>query len=262
MDFLKKHYEKILLSVVLLGLVGALVCMAFIIPSEQEKVREIGEGIIHGRTVALTNLDLTRQDNVVERLQSAYKLDFETTNKLFNPVAWQRTADGRMFKAAGAGPLAAVVTGITPLYTELTLDSIDTNFGARYVISVEHQAAATAYLRRKQKIFVSMDDPKKDVFTLLRVAGPPENPDELVLRLADTGQTIHLPKDKPFRRVDGYTADLKYDREPEKASWSGQRIGSHLRFAGDEYTIVDINSNGVVLWAQSNGKKWTLPYAP
>ena len=37
MDFLKKHYEKILLSVVLLGLVGALVFMAFIIPSEQEQ---------------------------------------------------------------------------------------------------------------------------------------------------------------------------------------------------------------------------------
>ena len=59
MDFLKKHYEKILLSVVLLGLVGALVFMALIIPSEQQKVRDIGEGIIGGRVVPLPNLDLT-----------------------------------------------------------------------------------------------------------------------------------------------------------------------------------------------------------
>ena len=130
-----------------------------------------------------------------------------------------------------------VVTAIPPLYLVLSLDSVVTNeLGARYVISVERQAAANPALRRKQQRYVSVDDPKKDVFALVKVGGPPENPDDLILRLADTGQTITLSKDKPFRRVDGYTADLKYD--PEKASWSGQRVGSHLKFAGDDYTIV------------------------
>jgi len=261
MDFLKKNYEKVLLTIVLLGLVGALVFMAFIIPSEQEKVREIGEGIISGHVVALTNLDLTGQSNVIERLQSPYQLDFETTNRLFNPVEWQRTPDGRLIKATGTTPQAAVVTGITPLYLALTLDSVVTNeLGARYVISVERQAAANPAMRHKQQRYVSTDDPKKDVFTLVQIKGPPENPDYLVLKLADTGQTINLSKDKPFRRVDAYMADLKYD--PENAKWSGQRIGSHLHFAGDDYTIVDINSNEVVLSAQSNQKKWTLRYAP
>jgi len=261
MDFLKKHYEKILLSVVLLGLVGALVFMSFVIPNEQEKVRQIGEGIIRGKVVALTNLDLTKQSNVVERLKSPYLLDFDTTNKLFNPLEWQRTPEGRMIPAMGTTPQAAVVTSITPLYTALTLDSVGTNeFGARYVISVERQAAAVPVMRRKQQRYVSLDDPKKDVFTLLQVKGPPENPDQLVLKLADTGQTVTLSKDKPFRRVDGYTVDLKFD--PEQAHWNGQRIGSHLRFAGDEYTIVDIDSNTVVLSAQSNQKKWTLRFTP
>jgi len=261
MDFLKKHYEKILLSVVLLGLVGALVFMALFIPSEQEKVREIGEGIIAGHVAALPNLDLTRQSNVIERLQSPYRLDFESTNKLFNPVEWQRRPDGSLFQATGASPQAAVVTSIRPLYTTLTLDSVVTNeLGARYVISVERQAAATSAMQHKQQRYVSTDDPKKDVFTLVQVKGPPENPDYLVLRLADTGQMINLSKDKPFRRVDGYTADLKYDLE--NGRWSGQRIGNHLKFAGDDYTIVDINSNEVVLSAQSNQKKWTLRYTP
>jgi patatin-like phospholipase/acyl hydrolase len=123
---------------------------------------------------------------------------------------------------------------------------------------VERQAAANPALQRKQQRFVSIDDRKKDVFTLQKVVGPPENPDSLVLRLADTGQEIQLSKDKPFRRVDGYTADLKY--EFENARWSGQRIGNHLKFAGDDYTIVDINSDEVVLSARSNQKKWTLRY--
>ena len=260
MEFLKKNYEKILLSVVLLGLVVALVFMALIIPSEQEKVREIGEGIISGRPVPLPNLDLTKESNVVARLQSPYKLDFETTNKLFNPVEWVRTPDGRLIKATGIGPRAAVVTGITPLYTVLTLDAVDTNFGARYIISIERQAAPYPYLRRKQQRFVSMDDAKKDVFTLLKVVGPAENPDYLVLRLADTGQEIQLSKAGPYRRVDDYQADLKYD--PDQQHWSGQRIGSHLSFGGVVYTIVDITSNEVVLSAQSNQKKWTLRYTP
>ena len=261
MDFLKKHYEKILLSVVLLGLVGALAFMALIIPREQEKVREIGEGIIGGHVVALPDLDLTRQSNVIERLQPPYRLDFESTNRLFNLVEWVRTPDGRLVKVTGTGPQAAAVTAITPLYLVLSLDSVVTNeLGARYVIGVERQAAANPALRHKQQRYVSVDDPKKDVFALDKVEGPAENPDGLVLKLADTGQEINLSMDKPFRRVDGYTADLRYD--PDTARWSGQRVGSHLKFAGDDYTIVDINSNEVIMSAQSNQKKWTLRYAP
>ena len=257
MDFLKKHYEKILLSVVLLGLVLALVFMAFIIPSEQQKVKDMSTSIIRGHVVALTNLDLTTESNIIVRLQSPYPLDFDTTNKLFNPVEWRRTPDGRLIKAARTNPQAAVVTRITPLYLALTLESVETNeFGARYVISVERQAAANLAMRRKQNRYISMDDAKKDVFTLKQVKGPPENPEALVLILADTGQTIQLSKDKPFRRVDAYTADVKYD--PDRMTWSQQRVGNHLRFAGDDYTIVDINSSEVVLSAQSNQKKWTL----
>jgi hypothetical protein len=115
-------------------------------------------------------------------------------------------------------------------------------------------------MRRKQQRYVSTDDTKKDVFTLIQVKGPLENPEALVLRLADTGQQVTLAKGQPFRRVDGYQADIKYD--PEHASWTGQRMGGRLRFAGDDYTIVDINSNQVVLSAQSNQKKWTLRFTP
>jgi hypothetical protein len=260
MDFIKKHYEKILLSVVLLGLVGALVFLPFIILNDQQKVREMGEAPFRRKVVALTNLDLTEQSHVIERLQSPYRLDFDTTNKLFNPVEWQRTVDGRLIKAAGATPQAAVVTAITPLYLVLTLDSVETNeFGVRYIIGVERWAAMNPAQRRKQQRYASVGE-KKDVFTITEVKGLPENPDGLVLKLADTGETVTLWKGIPYKRVDAYEADLRYD--PEKDVWPGQRVGNHLRFAGDDYTIVDIRSNEVVLSAQTNQRKWTLRYAP
>ena len=80
----------------------------------------------------------------------------------------------------------------------------------------------------------------------------------MILQLADTGETVSLSKTKPFRRVDAYMADLKYD--PEGRSWAGQRVGDDLKFAGDDYIIVDINQNEVVLSAKSNQKKTTLIY--
>ena len=69
-----------------------------------------------------------------------------------------------------------------------------------------------------------------------------------------------MSKDKPFRRVDAYSADLKYD--PEKYSGTGLRVGDHLTFAGDDYNIIAIDENEVILLAQSNQKKYTLRYAP
>jgi hypothetical protein len=262
MDFLKKHYEKVLLGVVLLGLVAALLLLPFMIAHDQEELDNASSRIIKRTVKPLPPLDLTRETNILDRLQAPCHLDFETTNKLFNPVQWQKTPDGRLIKLASGSEIGlAVVTRITPLYFVLNLDSVTTNeFGARYVISVERQAASSPALRRRQQRFVSMDDRKKDVFTLLNVKGAPENPGQLVVQLADTGETVSLSKDKPFQRVDGYLADLKYD--PEGKKWQGQHAGAELRFAGGGYIIVAISQSEVILSAESNQKKTTLPYQP
>jgi len=115
-------------------------------------------------------------------------------------------------------------------------------------------------MRRKIQRFVSLDDKKKDVFTLLEVRGAPENPSELVLKLADTGETVSVSREKPFRRVDAYAADLKYDLE--RKNFPGRRIGAPLSFGGEDYIVVAIDADEVILSAQSNQKHTTLRYAP
>jgi hypothetical protein len=262
MDFVKKHYEKILLSVVLLGLMGVLVFMLYLIPSDRQRLADIRLSIISHAVKPLDPLDLTRETNVSARLQSPYKLDFSTTNKLFNPVPWQRKADGTLIKGSQAGPTAAVVTKITPLCLILTLDSIETNeFGARYVISMERQAAVLPAQRGKRQHYASVGE-KNETFTIADVNGSPGNPAQLklILQLTDTGERATLSKDNPFRRTDGYAADLKYDLEGKK--WQGQRIGADLKFAGDDNIIVAINQDTVILLARSNQKKTTLTYSP
>jgi hypothetical protein len=261
MDFLKKHYEKILLGVVLLGLVTAAVLLPFMIMRDRESLEATRQGIISRPPKPLESLDLTSQSNAIERLQSPYNLDFETTNKLFNPVEWQLAVNNTLIKLANGsevGPRAVVVTQITPLYLLLTLDSVETNeFGARYIIDVERQAAQNSWERGQRQHYSSLDE-KNETYTVRAVQGPPENPTRLVLGLTDTGEEAVLSRDKPFRRVDGYMADLKYD--PEDKKWSGQRVGAILNFDDDEYIIVAINRNEVVLSAKSNQKKTTRPY--
>jgi hypothetical protein len=262
MDFIKKHYEKIILSGVLLGLVGALVCMLFIIPADKERLDDMSSQVINGTVKPLPGLNLMEESNAEARLESQASFDFSTTNKLFNPVEWKKAANGELIKIKPGNEIieAVTVAKIIPLYFVLSLDSVITNeLGVRYVISFEHQAAIYSAQRRGER-YVSMDDPKKDLFTLLAVKGSPENPDELVLKLADTGETVDVSSGKPFQRVEAYSADLRYDLE--RKSYSGRREGSVVEFGGEDYIIVAIHQNEVILSAASNQKRTTLQYAP
>jgi hypothetical protein len=127
---------------------------------------------------------------------------------------------------------------------------------------VERQAAALPAQRGKRQHYASVGEKLNDTFIITAVEGPLDNPAQLklILQLKDTGERATLSKDSPFRRTDGYSADLKYD--PEGKKWQGQRIGADLKFAGDDNIIVAINQDSVILRARSNDKKTTLTYSP
>jgi len=92
------------------------------------------------------------------------------------------------------------------------------------------------------------------------VKGAAENPDAFILKLLDTGEMVTLLPNKPFRRVDAYSADFRYD--PEKRAFRGRRVGDKISFGGADYVVVEVNQNELILSDQSNGKKTTLPFAP
>ena len=224
----------------------------------------MAQNVISPRVTPLPPLDLMRQTNALERLVSPAGFDFSTTNKLFNPVVWKKAANGDLIKIktgneVGAG--AAVVTKITPLYLVITFDSVETNGPTpRYVVGVEHQAAPNPAMRHKQQRYVSLDDPKKDAFTLVTIKGAAENPDQLILKLTDSGETAVIAPGKPFQRVDAHSADLKYD--PENKKFLNRRVGAPISFGGEDYIVVAIDADEVILSAQSNQKKTPLPYKP
>ena len=262
MEFIKRNYEKIILGLVLLGLVGVLAFMPVMIFYDQLRTKEFSSSIVNPHVDPLQPLDLSRQQAVLDRLKSPVQLDFSTTSKLFNPVQWQKDKNGNLVKSSGLGPNAAVVTKITPLYLSISLDSVITNtLGNRYVLIVENQTAALPALRHPKRFYVSEGETIKNVCKLDKVVGPPNAPTELDLILADTGKPGKLKPDHPFQRVDSYTADVKYPPD-NNLNFTAQRVGDHLGFGGDDYIIIAIDQNDVILLAQSNQKKYILPYAP
>ena len=262
MDFLKKHYEKVLLGVVLVGLAVAAALLPWMISSERDSERAKSEEIINRPIKALGPLNLSNITNLIQRASTLMSLDFSTSNKLFNSVPWQKMSDGTLKKImhgneTGIG--AVVVTKITPLYTTFTLDSVMTSdSGARYMIVVAREAGNR--LGRKTAP-ASLNEKNNEGFTIREVKGSPDNPAELTLELTDTGARAALSKSKPFKRADGYMADLKYP--PENKSWSNQRVNALIRgVAGEDYIIVAIATNEVVLSAKSNYKKTSIPFNP
>lgn len=258
MDFLKKHYEKVLMGVVLLGLMVAVVMLPFIINSKRASLAAM-EVNFTPKPKPLTNLDMTVETDALQRVQSPVNLDFTTNHNLFNPVLWQKLPDGHVVKVTtgnetGVGALE--ITDIKPLYLTITYDSPNAN---GYFIFIEDQSAEEASKRAKHEAFMVKGE-KKDFLTLKEVKGPPEKPTELVLELNDSGENISVTPEKPFRRVEGYQADLKYGLD--KKIWKNQRVKSVLNFAGGQYIIVAINENNVVLSAKSNDKKTTITFNP
>src|SRR5580698_2559330 len=108
MDFIKKHYEKILLGVMLLGLIGVLVFMLFYIAAERSDMENKSAGYTTPHPKPLTNVDTALEEGAVQRVKSPYNLDLESTNKLLNPGEWQRALDNTLIPVKKTGAEVAV----------------------------------------------------------------------------------------------------------------------------------------------------------
>src|SRR5271168_3903255 len=96
MDFIKKNYDKIILCAVLLGVVGFLVFLPFVIAHDQDELKAKADLVTSPRVQPLPSADLLPETNAVGRIESASGFDFSTTNKLFNPIEWKKAPDGTL----------------------------------------------------------------------------------------------------------------------------------------------------------------------
>lgn len=244
MEFLKKHYEKIILSVVLLCLAVA----AAWLPSKIGQVRqELQATSVNLPTPKpLTPVDLSTNEAALKRLQNPPTVELSGEHNLFNPVTWKIKPDGSFIKIAQEGVDALTITKIQPLYLELAFERVT---GTGYWIAITRQSS------KRSRVYVKPNE-KKELFTLKEVKGSPEDPDELVLELADSQELVSISKDKPYRRIEAYAADLRYP--PDNKNFPNQKVNDIIPINGESYKIIAITENEVRVSATSTDKRTTI----
>lgn len=265
MQFLKNHYEKIVLSLVLLGLAVAAGALPMRVSSEKENIESTVGGIVRTQPKPFEDYTDYRSTNqaLVTRLKNPDKLELHQGHNVFNPVQWKKAADGRVFKIQNGNELGAgalIVSNISELRLTVSFEGLS---GAAdnplYEISVIRETEPTP----KQTRRVSRKTPKNNLFELISVEGPPDAPTELVIQLngQKVQEPIHFSKEKPYSRVIGYSADLYYPIE--KQNFPNRKVRDELDLKNDEkHKIVAITPEEVVLSAQSSQKRTIIKQRP
>lgn len=246
MAFLKKHYEKILLSVVLLILAGTAVWLFVAVEKKRDEVQVSIPPLGNKKIQAL---DLSSYQKAFERSKNPPSIDFSQPHHLFNPVIWKQSSDGKLFKIVTSDLPRILKT--TPLHFTIAFEKTAETGGYQFNVVRE----AIAKKPDQKRAYVKKGD-KGMFFKLKDVQGPPENPTGFVLELNDNKQEVVVTPDQPFKRVDGYAADMKYDIE--KKDFNNTRVGDSITFAGETYKVVAIAENEVTVQSISNQKQTTI----
>ena len=266
MQFIKKNYEKILLGLVLVGMVVVAVFLLLLVSNEKQAQAERRGDIFSRVPKPLPPPDLGPVEALVRQAAVAKVLNFsDSTHKLLNPERWQKRPDQTIFKNPAGTEPKIEITKITNLYFTLALESVNATAGdtaVRYSISVQQEAAPKPNQRGRITKYASKGEKipygdKKESFLVKDIEGPPENPTAVVLELSDPEQTVRVNSGNPYRRVDGYQASLRYI--PENRPFANRREGDKILIGGEEYKIVTITENEVILRG-SNQKNWTIKY--
>jgi len=229
MDFIKKNWEKVLLGVVLVGLLIAVVGLPLKIAGEKAELNALRISILERPVSEIEGADVSSAENLLRRTHQPVSLDLTTSNRVFNPVPWKRSPNGQLLRVNTGeeiGVRALRVESVSPLYLVITLDSVLTSdSGSRYAIGVERQAESSKRARVKRQSYSAVGE-KNDHFLLRGIKGPAGEPASVEIELSDTQESVSLIKGTPYKRVDGFMADLSYP--PDSRTWAGRRVGDKI----------------------------------
>jgi len=259
MEVLKKHYEKILLSVVLVGLAVAAGWLVFRVSAVRQSLEEVTNELLRGKVEPLPALDMSTNRAMLARLKAPDKCPLGNQgHNVFNPITWKRLPDGRILAVPETGLKALVVTNLTPLHLRIEyLGAMGAGEGARYQFRVTREASTNSAHWRATVLTATLGN-KNDVFVIKDVKGPKESPTELQLELNDTKANVSVAKDKPYSEVAGYAADLRYDVETRV--FKQQRVGQKITLGEQTFIIVAISSNEVILEDSKTTKRTPIRF--
>src|SRR5262245_25677714 len=94
MEFIKKHYEKIILSVVLLALAVAAFFLTVKVQNVKQELEEKGRRRTAAKKEPVKPIDLTTNEAVLQRLAKPIKVEYSGEHNLANPLRWIKDKSG------------------------------------------------------------------------------------------------------------------------------------------------------------------------
>ena len=270
MEFLKRNYEKIVLTVILLGLAVVAFWRIIQVGSEREKLEEMRKGSSDVPHKKITPVDTKKAQATLDRVKNPGEFTMPLQHRLFNSMRWVRQPDGKIQKISSSDKIgipALKITNIAPLNLVVSFIAVsDPTGNPRYQVGVVREAAIRP-VDRKQVVKNYGPTSRFVIDTNLTLAmkevrGTPAEPSALVMEMIEGGGEpveITLTRDMPFQKVAGYVVDARYDLENK--TFTARRLGDPLFFNGETNNIVAITNNQVVVSSQY-GKRFTLKYAP
>jgi hypothetical protein len=181
-------------------------------------------------------------------------------HNLFNPVTWKRKANGELIKIIKTGPDALMVTNIVPLYTIIAYERPTDS--PVYVMSWQQRTDLRLPNRRGTLEHSHKNEKMKLVPYIVRgIKGAENDPSEINLEIIDTGETnVWVSTNTPYKRVDSYIADLRYDPDP-LLPLTKKQVNDEFKLDNDPYKVVEITNNAVKVRSERTTKvteiKWT-----
>jgi hypothetical protein len=259
MEFLKKHYEKLILSVVLLGLAAVAATLPMKVNQEKQREEERKTSLLSPKVNPFPPVDLSTNKAILEKVKAPIHFDIAGKHNLFNPVPWVERPNGELVKVQGnVGIDALQVTAIHPLHMVVSFDEVIPTSGPnntteyKYQVTVIREGAAHD---AKQSRAMSVGLTAGGIGTLKDLQGAdPANPAGLVLVLPDRTQ-VTITKDKPFSKIIAYAADLNCSLPPLDKKMAKE--GDPLILGTDVYNVRVVDENSVTLQDKRTQKQFT-----
>lgn len=273
MEFLKNHYEKLILGLTLLLMAAGAVMLVLEAGMVQEELDGYRKTIVESEGKPPATEDSAARKKTLDQARRPPQTDFVKVHRVFNPDAWYVDTNGNLVAGTNVGVNRLVVQSITPQQLQLEFAAVGgsperPSVSFNMVRQFGRTPAETNRTRRSITLNTTntsntLDPARKLVLHAREIGGTPEAP-EAKLELHEPGKDplkFLLSKAQNFATVIDYVAHIYYEVETNFV-WKVARKDTPLVFAGDTNIVVEVTATNVILRAVSNDKITILPLGP
>lgn len=271
MEFLKNHYEKMILSLVLIGLAGAAGWLALQSMSFRGTISAINEMA----PVPKPPDEINRTNEFFVALTNAkapQEVDFDGAHKIFNPEKiLRRIGDTVLIPEGGIGPKNLEIQQIRPLRLRLRAESKlvvgKPRLYVHYLPEFEmgnyakRWGKSTATEGRTIRLTGPVARARRVTLVVNKIGGDLLKPETLAIEM-DLVVGAGLPEPVVLQGTNVWDKEFEFEVDmfypPLERNYTGIRMNAPLVFAGDTNTVIQITRDEVTLRATSNDKRITL----